>query len=160
MSESCGSYFYSNPIRAMTYDSNIKDITYTFTQTGYYKLSLMESDQQIDFVPVSKGYIIYLNQDGTTARLAMDTSGTASFTDYVIHSYDLFDIEPNKNIRLYLKCLVDMQFYFSSISLSHYYEKIGSYNLTVALQNSSLFYSKRIIINASIERFYFKIYTS
>ena len=86
-------------------------------------------------VNVSQGNFLILTQ--TTGKIALDKTGTASFSDLVWSSTTQWTkLAEFSNWRFYLTALTNFSSYKNSFSLMHTYSSIGIYNLSISFASS------------------------
>ena len=86
-------------------------------------------------VTVYRGNFIYLSQN--TAKIAIDTSGNASFSDLAWQSSVWNSLSSNSKWRFYLTPITNLTIYQTSFSLSHTYKSIGLYNISLTFLSAN-----------------------
>ena len=81
----------------------------------------------------------------TTGQVAVDTSGTASFSDMVWGS-TLQKLYSRANWRFYLTTYSNFSCYNAVFNLTHKYTTNGVYNLTLTLPSLNIVYQEEVII--------------
>ena len=116
--------------------------------TGYNKLYLPQA------TTVQQGSIIKLIQ--STGLVALDQSGSASFSDLTLTSNQWANLYSQTNWRFYLNTTNDfeLKYYKTSFNLNRQYTMPGLYNLTISYQN--IFFEQTI--NVSICNNYLKFF--
>ena len=84
---------------------------------------------------VNKSNFITITQ--ITGKVAIDTTGTAAYSDMSLGSVIWNQLSADSNWRLYLKALTNFSCYTSTFSISHTYKSIGLYNITLTLSSSN-----------------------
>lgn len=114
---------------------------------GYNKILLN------DRVSVPKGSVVFIDQVGYTSRITINTDG-GFHADFMIVADRFVDINTNNNYRLDFNCLIDTNFYFTSLDIQHQYQTTGFYNMTLWFTGSHASKtSKQILVHSC--KFYF-----
>ena len=122
---------------------------------GYNKILFNAS------VDVAKGSLIQLNQSVGAGKVALETLGNATYSDmkwgsslifhYIYRSIigNLTKISPNKytNYRFYLNSITEFEYYQNFFPLVHRYLASELFNLTVTPANSSISFSREVLID-------------
>jgi hypothetical protein len=103
---------------------------------GYNNLYLSEA------LLVEKGYFIILTQN--TGKVAIDTTGSALFSDLAWKSPVWIKLNLNSNLRLYLTPITNFSSYQTTFTLAHTYQTIGLYNLSIIFNNSNQIYQQTV----------------
>ena len=122
----CASYYSQFPFN----NSLIQNYSWNFqVTTGFNNLLLSQT------VNVERGEFLMLTQN--TGIVAIDTTGTASFSDLVWSSTTQWTkLAEFSNWRFYLTALTNFSSYKNSFSLMHTYSSIGIYNLSISFASS------------------------
>jgi hypothetical protein len=72
-----------------------------------------------------------------TANIAIDKSGTATYSDMISTSGIYSKLNNNTNWRFYINTLNDFALYISQINMLHTYASIGLYQINIVFLNSS-----------------------
>ena len=88
---------------------------------------------------VQKGSMIYLQQDIDTAKIAIDVSGTALYSDIAWESY-LQKLNAYSNYRFYLQPVFNFSTYQVKINLYHRYSLAGLYNVSLTSLSSNQYF--------------------
>ena len=122
----CSVYFSQFPFDNTL---NVKNDWIFQVNTGFNYLLLSQ------VVTVSRGDFLLLNQ--TTGRVAIDTTGTALCSDlYWSTKTQWTQLAEISNWRFYLTSQTNFSSYMNSFSLSHTYNTIGSYVLSISFASS------------------------
>ena len=106
---------------------------------GYNKIILPQP------VYVLKGQFILLTQN--TGRIAIDTTGNASYSDLVWNSITQWTkLEEFSNCRFYLTTINNFTSYQNTLNIIHSYANIGLYNLTIIFPSSNISFQQTINI--------------
>lgn len=119
------------------------NVLYNFTfslDTGYNQLVLPQN------VQVYEGNFLFLTQ--LSGRVAVDTSGSAMYSDLQLQSSFWSKLNLLSNWRFYLNPITDNSFYLATISLSYKYPNIGSYLVSVLDSNSNLLFKDTISLSS------------
>lgn len=130
----CSVYFVQNPFPT----------TFTVAYTYSYTITTGLNTFTITPITVSRGYFILLTQ--TTGCVAIDTTGTAQFSDLLTQSSNYYPINSLLNYRLYLTTVNSYSTYQASFNLQRTYASIGSYTLTISFRSSSQVYTSTVAI--------------
>ena len=96
-------------------------------------------------VNVSQGNFLILTQ--TTGKIALDTTGTASFSDLVWSSTTQWTRLPGLlKSRFYLTPLTNFSSYITSFSFSHTYKTIGLYNILITFSSGNQLFQQIVNI--------------
>jgi hypothetical protein len=102
---------------------------------GYNKIILPQP------VYVLKGQFILLTQN--TGRIAIDTTGNASYSDLVWNSITQWTkLEEFSNCRFYLTTINNFTSYQNTLNIIHSYANIGLYTLTITFATSNRVFQK------------------
>ena len=85
-------------------------------------------------VIVSQGYFITMTQ--TSGKVAIDTTGIASYSDMALGSIIWNQLSPASNWRFYLTAMTNFTSYQTSFSIAHTYANIGLFNLVLTFKCS------------------------
>lgn len=110
-------------------------LNFTFqVNSGYNKLLLSYP------VRVFRGNLIMVRQ--STGKIAVDTSGTASYSDLVWNTTTQWTkLAEYSNWRFYLNVLNNFTSYQSVLNILHVYSFTGSYNVSIYFNSSGqIFY--------------------
>jgi len=88
---------------------------------------------------VKKGSMIYFQQNIDTAQIAIDTSGTALYSDIAWGSY-LQKLNAYSNYRFYLQPVFNFSTYQTKINLYHRYSLPGLYNVSLTFLSSNQYF--------------------
>lgn len=114
--------------------------------TGYNKILLATP-----IMNAKKGYMVVIDLNSYSARLALDTSGNSFYQDYQISSANLSTLNASYNSRFYFNCLVDRLFYINSFNFgSDQYPSNGIYDLSASFVNSTFYSNVSISVFTSI----------
>jgi hypothetical protein len=87
-------------------------------------------------VTVYRGNFVVLTQN--TAKIAIDTTGNASYSDLVWNSTTQWTkLAEFSNFRFYLTPLTNFSSYQTSFNIMHTYKNIGLYNLAITFASSN-----------------------
>ncbi len=128
---------------------------------GYNKILFNAS------VDITKGSLIQLNQSVGTGKVALETLGNATYSDmkwgssltfYYIYRFitgNLTKISPNKytNYRFYMNSITEFEYYQNFFQLVHRYSASDLFNLTVTPSNSSISFSREVLIDRKFSHF-------
>ena len=113
--------------------------TWTFTiTTGINWIYLPQP------VTVYRGYFLKMTQN--TGRVAIDSTGNASYTDLAWQSNIWNRLSSNSNWRFYLMALTNFTSYFTTFNLLHSYKNIGLYNVTLNFLSSNVSFTQTVNI--------------
>jgi len=85
---------------------------------------------------VKKGSLIFLTQALNSTNIALDQSGSAQYSD-MIWGTNLQQINATSNYRFYLTTISNFTVYQTNLLISHAYQKIGLYNLSINFPSSN-----------------------
>ena len=122
----CSVYYSSNPFNTSL--NTIFTWSYNIT-TGLNNIYLTQP------VIVFTGNFLILTQN--TGKVAIDSSGNATYSDLSWQSLIWNPLNPNSKWRFYLTTMNNFTCYMNSISISHTYKAIGLYNLTMTFLSSN-----------------------
>ena len=106
---------------------------------GYNKIILPQP------VEVNEGYFILLTQN--TGRIAIDTSGNASYSDLVWNSTTQWTkLAEFSNWRFYLTTINNFTSYQNTLNIIHSYANIGLYTLSLTFLSSNISYQQTVNI--------------
>ncbi len=128
---------------------------------GYNKILFNAS------VDITKGSLIQLNQSVGTGKVALETLGNATYSDmkwgssltfYYIYRFitgNLTKISPNKytNYRFYMNSITEFEYYQNFFQLVHRYSASDLFNLTVTPSNTSISFSREVLIDRKFSHF-------
>ena len=124
----CAVYIQNNP-----YSSSL-NILYSWTfnlVTGLNQLFLTQP------VTLNKGYLIKITQ--TTAKLAIDKSGGATYSDMYWSTSGIWSpLYSSSNWRFYLNLIsiASLQYYQSQLNVIHTYSSLGVFNFSLSINNN------------------------
>ena len=96
-------------------------------------------------VTVNQGNYILLKQ--LTGRVAIDTTGNASYSDLVWNlTTQWTKLAEFSNWRFYLTTINNFTSYQNTFNIIHSYANIGLYNLTIIFPNSNISYQQIVNI--------------
>lgn len=114
----------------------LKTWTYDLT-VGYNKINLSSP------IAVSKGNMLMLTQ--FTARIAIDQTNIASYSDLQLKSSLWIQLNSNFNWRFYFDTLTDSVLYLTTFNLNHVYPNSGIYIMKIKIKN----FTTQQIVNIS-----------
>ena len=103
-------------------------------------------------VIVSQGYFITMTQ--TSGKVAIDTTGIASYSDMALGSIIWNQLSPASNWRFYLTAMTNFTSYQTSFSISHAYKSLGLYNISLRMLSSGETFQQTINITDSLFIFF------
>jgi hypothetical protein len=116
------------------------EYSFDFSVTaGFNQLILPEP------VLVKKGSLIFLTQTLNSTNVAIDQSGTASYSD-MIWGTNLQQLNATSNYRFFLAPISNFTVYQTSLIVAHAYQNIGLYNLSLTFLSSNKVFSRIINI--------------
>lgn len=89
---------------------------------------------------VNKGSMIFLQQNIDSAQIAIDTSGSALYSDLAWGSY-LQKLNAYSNYRFYLQPVLNFSLYMTKINIFHQYSSAGLYNVSLTSLSSNQYFS-------------------
>ena len=95
-------------------------------------------------VLVYRGNFLTMTQN--TGKVAIDTTGNATYNDLVLQSYVWNRLNSNSNWRFYLTPLTNFTSYMTTFNLMHAYKNIGLYNLTLTFGSSNETFTQTVNI--------------
>ena len=95
-------------------------------------------------VNVTKGNFLMLTQ--TTGKVAIDTTGNATYSDLAFKSSVWSKLSSIQNWRFYLTALNNFSSYQTYFSLTHTYKSIGIYNVTLTFSSSNETFTQSVNI--------------
>ena len=93
---------------------------------------------------IEMGNFISIEQN--TGKIAIDNSGTASYSDMALGSTIWNPLSSNSKWRLYLNALTNFSSYQTSFSISHTYNNIGLYNIALTFLSSNVTFYQTVNI--------------
>jgi hypothetical protein len=96
-------------------------------------------------VLVKKGSLIFLTQTLNSTNVAIDQSGTASYSD-MIWGTNLQQLNATSNYRFFLAPISNFTKYQTNLIVAHAYKNIGLYNLSLTFLSSNKVFSRIINI--------------
>ena len=123
---------------------------------GYNKLFLSQP------IIVTKGSMLMIIPG--TGKIAIDTSGSAVYSDMQWLKNGWSNLNSYSNWQFYMNTIDDLDFYQASFSLTHKYPSFGTYKLTISFSNLTFEYTviisnskkyKRDLILKNSNRLYF-----
>ena len=106
---------------------------------GYNKIILPQP------VEVNEGYFILLTQN--TGRIAIDTTGNASYSDLVWNlTTQWTKLAEFSNWRFYLTTINNFTSYQNTLNIIHSYANIGLYTLSLTFLSSNISYQQTVNI--------------
>ena len=94
---------------------------------------------------VKKGSLILLTQILNSTNVAIDKSGNAPYSD-MIWGTNLQQLNATSNYRFYFTTISNLTVYQTNLKISHAYQKIGLYNLTIIFPSSNKCFSQIVNI--------------
>ena len=99
-------------------------------------------------VTVSVGSYLFLTQN--TGKIAIDTSGNASYSDLVWNTTTQWTkLAEFSNWRFYLNAIVSFSSYISDLRINHKYSLVGSYEIAITFLSSMAVFRHTIEITQS-----------
>jgi hypothetical protein len=86
-------------------------------------------------ITINNGNFLMLTQ--ITGKVAIDTTGNATYSDLAFKSSVWSKLSSIKNWRFYLTALNNFSSYQTYFSLTHTYKSIGIYNVTLTFSSSN-----------------------
>jgi len=106
-------------------------------------------------VTVSVGSYLFLTQN--TGKIAIDTSGNASYSDLVWNTTTQWTkLAEFSNWRFYLTTLNNFSSYQTTFNIQHSYASIGLYNLSITFGSSNQTFQQ--IVNVTDRKFFLNIF--
>ena len=122
----CAAFFSQNPFSIALSTFN----TYSFTiKTGFNQLLLTQP------VYVIQGSFLVLIQN--TGKVAIDTSGTAAYSDMYLQNNAYYNLSFTSRQRFYMNYTSNYSTYQSSFVVNHTYSNTGLYPLTFTLASTN-----------------------
>lgn len=81
-----------------------------------------------------------------TSRIAIDTTGSATNSDFVYQSPIWTKLNTANNWRFYLNPLTNISIYQTTFSLTKTYKSIGVYNLVITFNSSNQTFQQTVNI--------------
>lgn len=125
--DSCAYYFS----QSLSIGSTVPDAVYSFNLVaGYNNIRLI--------LPalVRKGSMVLLESNQI---VAVDPITNSIYSDYFINNGDLYKIDETTNMRFLLNLQTYSTFYYHEISISKSYLYTGEYNISVSLNETTIY---------------------
>jgi len=134
-------YFTQNPF----YDPSLQTLySWNFTiTTGFNTLSLSTH------VSVGQGNLVLIKQ--ITGKIAICTTGNATYSDLVGQTLSWLQLNQSQKNRFYFNPLFTNSMYAGLFSISHQYTAIGLYTVSITFATSSQSYVQ--VVNITDCRF-------
>ncbi len=135
----CAAFYSQNPFVIALTTVN----TYPFTiKTGFNQLLLTQP------IYVSQGSFLVLTQ--TTGKVAIDTSGTAAYSDMYLLNNAYYNLSLTSKQRFYINYTSNFSTYQSSFVVNHTYLNPGLYPLTFTLASTNSIWQYTALITQCI----------
>jgi len=95
-------------------------------------------------ITINNGNFLMLTQ--TTGKVAIDTTGNATYSDLAFKSSVWSKLSSIQNWRFYLTALNNFSSYQTYFSLTHTYKSIGIYNVTLTFSSSNETFTQSVNI--------------
>lgn len=117
ITDSCGYYYMNFPLLT---DFQSSTLFVQYVRVGYNKIDLTICPN------LRKGSMIVVDTTLNTVQLAIDNSGSAVYSDYIINSGILLPINSTANYKFHFNCYIANRFYNSLQYYSFNYTVQGS----------------------------------
>lgn len=92
-------------------------------------------------VKMPKYSILYVNTQGSSARLFVEKNSRAFYGDYELSGSNLKRLDLFENWRIQLNALIEEEYYDYSFNIIHQYDLVNIYNLTFNFSNGIFSYA-------------------
>ena len=90
-------------------------------------------------VLIKKGSFVYLTQ--ISGKVAIDTSGNASYSEMVLNNGAYYKLNDLSNWRMLINAITTFNSYKNNFQLAYSYATLGFYEITLTFTSSNLTFS-------------------
>lgn len=126
------------------------NVLYSFNLTitqGYNKIILPSP------ILIKRGSLILLTQQINTTMVAIDTTGSAAYSD-LVWGTNLKTLNSTSNWRFYFNRLTNLTFYHTSFVITHTYPTNGLYNIQMTFASSNQTFQQIVNITDGKKMFF------